>query len=400
MNEINHKIPNKIIPLYETNKRYKVLYGGRGSGKSIGIADYLLVKGYEKTERILCTREYQNSIAQSVHTLLRDRIKVLNLQTVYNVTEKMILNRENGTEFYFRGLWNNEDNIKSIQGVTKCWVEESQAISRRSLDVLIPTIREENSEIIFSLNPTNEDDPVYTDFVISDRDDTLKIKMNHNNNKFFPDVLRAEMERDLRIDYDKYLHIWDGQCVKHSQAQVFYGKWNVQEFEHNDEFLYFGADWGFSNDPTALIRCFIRDNNLYIDYEAWGIGVDIDKTPDMFKSVPLSDKYPITADSARPETISYMQQHGFHKMKRSIKGKGSVEDGIAHLRGYEKIIIHPRCKHTIDEFRHYCYKTDNKTGQISSVLEDQFNHVIDALRYSCEDLMKNRQLKATMSLGR
>jgi phage terminase large subunit len=399
LNELNHKIPDKIIPIYDIKKRNKVLFGGRGSGKSIGIADYFLISGYQNTERILCTREYQNSIAQSVHLLLCDRIKVLNLQSVYNITEKAITGK-NGTLFYFRGLWNNEDNIKSIQGITKCWVEESQAISRKSLDVLIPTIREENSEILFSLNPTNDDDPVYTDFVIQDRDDTLKILMNYNDNPFFPDVLRNEMERDKRLDYDKYLHIWMGETVKHSEAQVFYGKWKVEEFEHANEFLYFGADWGFSKDPTALIRCFIKDNNLYIDYDAWGVGVDIDKTPAMFKTIPDSDKYPITADSARPETISYMSQNGYPKIKKSIKGKGSIEDGIAHLRGYDKIIIHPRCKHTIDEFRHYCYKTDKKTGQISSVLEDSFNHLIDALRYALEDVMKHRQLKATMSLSR
>ena len=397
--DLKLQIPNKFLPLFTTDKRYIDLYGGRGSGKSHVIATFLIIKALKEKTRILCAREIQNSIKDSVHKLLADKIDELKLDKYFTVKHDSIVCM-NGSEFIFKGLLRNPQEVKSLEGADYCWIEEAMAVSRKSLEILTPTIRKPGSQIIFTYNPTNEDDPVHADYTLIDRDDTLKIESNYDDNPFFPEVLRAEMEYTKRTDFDKYLHIWKGQCVKHSQAQVFYGKWQVEDFEHGDEFLYFGADWGFSNDPTALVRCFIRDNNLYIDYEAWGIGIDIDKTPAMFSQIPDSDKYPITADSARPETISYMQQHGFHKMKRSIKGKGSVEDGIAHLRGYEKIIIHSRCKKTIDEFRHYCYKTDNKTGQISSVLEDQFNHVIDALRYSLEDVMKHRTMKATLSLGR
>ncbi len=397
--DLNLKIPNIFLPIFSTVLRYVVLYGGRGSGKSHVVATFLIIKALESKKRILCAREIQNSIKDSVHKLLADKISELNLDKYFTVKHDSIVCM-NGSEFIFKGLLRNPQEVKSLEGADYCWVEEAMAVSRKSLEILTPTIRKPNSQILFTYNPTNEDDPVHADYTLADRPDTLKIKSNYDANPFFPDVLRAEMEYTKRTDYDKYLHIWQGECVKHSQTQVFYGKWLVEEFEHENEFLYFGADWGFSNDPTALIRCFIRDNKLYIDYEAWGIGIDIDKTPALFQTVPESDKYPITADSARPETISHVYQNGFPKIKRSIKGKGSVEDGIAHLRGYEKIIIHSRCKHTIDEFRHYCYKTDVKTGQISSVLEDKFNHCIDALRYACEDLMKHRQLKATLSLGR
>jgi phage terminase large subunit len=162
---------------------------------------------------------------------------------------------------------------------------------------------------------------------------------------------------------------------------------------------YYGADWGFSVDPTALVRCFIVDKKLYIDYESYGVKVDIDKTPALFDLIPGVRMHMITADSARPETISAMRNYGF-KIKSSIKGKGSVEDGIAHLRSFEQIVIHERCRHTIDEFRNYCYKVDKHTDEISTVPEDKSNHVLDALRYSIEDVMRNRFIKATKSFMR
>ena len=194
------------------------------------------------------------------------------------------------------------------------------------------------------------------------------------------------MEYDRENDYDKYLHIWEGQTVKHSNAQIFYGKWKVEDFETpKDTFFYFGADWGFSQDPTTLIRCFVKDKNLYIDYEAYGVGVDIDLTPNLFDDIPESRKYQIIADSARPETISYMSKQGF-KVVKCKKYSGSVEDGIQKIRGFEKVIIHPRCKNVVYEFRTYCYKVDALTGIISSVIEDKNNHCIDAIRYAIDNI--------------
>lgn len=401
MTELNHEIPAKLLPLYQQKRRFFVLFGGRGSGKSIGVADFLLLTGYAEKHRILCTREIQNSLAQSVHKLLCDRIEILGLKSFYEITEKTIRGK-NGTEFFFRGLWANEDSIKSIQGITIAWVEESQAISRRSLDVLIPTIRENGSFIIFTMNPTNDTDAVYTDFVLSDRQDALKIEMNYTDNPFFPDVLRAEMEHCRSVDLDAYAHIWLGKTVKHSQAQVFFGKWSIEDFVSPEKaHFYYGSDFGFAQDPTTLIRCYINDNKLFIDYEAYALQCEINHLPELYNTVPGAADHIIIGDSARPETISYLKNHGFPRIRGAEKGKGSIEDGIEYIKSFDKIIVHPRCKHAIDEFRLYSYVIDQRSGQITNKLEDKNNHISgDALRYALEPCMKNRKATATINLWR
>jgi hypothetical protein len=178
--------------------------------------------------------------------------------------------------------------------------------------------------------------------------------------------------------------------VKNTQALVF-SNWSVREFETpEDSVLRFGADWGFANDPTALVRGFITGRTLFIDYEASGVGIEVDETPALFDTVPGSRKWTIRADSSRPETVSYMQRQGF-KIVPAVKGPGSVEDGLAFLKSYE-IVVHPRCKRAAQELGSYSYKIDPQTGEILPILEDKDNHVIDALRYACEGLRRAPKL--------
>lgn len=345
----------------------------------------LLLKGMESKKRILCCREIQRSIRDSIHRLLSDLVAKYDLGSFYKVSNESITGI-NGTNFIFKGLYQNIDSVKSIEGVDLCHVEEAQSISRKSLDVLIPTIRKEKSRIIFTFNPTTKEDVVYTDFVVADREDTLKINANYDSNPFFPDVLRQEMEWCRKTDIDRYNHVWLGYPVQHSDAQVFNGKWIIDDFETPEGVnFYYGLDFGFSVDPNAFIRCFIKDDRLYIDYEAGGVGIDIDRTPDMMRRIPESSKWTIVADSARPETISYLRQRGF-QITAAKKGRGSVEDGIAKIRSFDKVIIHPRCKQTIDEFRLYSYKTDRLTDKLLPVPEDTHNHYIDAIRYAIENI--------------
>ena len=238
-------------------------------------------------------------------------------------------------------------------------------------------------------NPDQIDDPIHKNFVLNRRDDSLVINANYWDNPFFPEVLRKEMEYDKRTDYDKYLHIWEGQTRSISDAQVFKHKYRVDTFEAPKETVfYYGADWGFSQDPTTLVRCYIVDRKLYIDYEAHGVGVDIDETPQLFNSVPGAAENKIVADSARPETISYMRKQDYNVVSAK-KGAGSIEDGVAFLRSFEEIVIHDRCKHTQYEFKYYSYKTDRITGDILPVLVDKHNHIIDALRYATEPIRRS-----------
>jgi len=368
--------------------RYKVFYGGRGSGKSWSVARALLLLGYEKPMRILCAREIQRSISDSVHKLLCEQIESIGLSGAYTITRDAI-RCTSGTEFIFKGLRSNPQEIKSTEGIDVCWVEEAAAVSADSWDILIPTVRKPNSEIWLTFNPLDESDPTYQRFVLNAPDDAYVCKVNYDGNPAFPDVLKKEMEWLKERDYESYLHIWEGEVRKHSNAVIFAGRFRVEEFETpKDARFYHGADWGFSVDPTALVRCFIKDRTIYIDREAWGVGIDLDETPALFDTIETARKWPIKADNARPETISFMRRRGFN-ISAAKKWQGSIEDGIEFLKSYD-IVIHPRCRHTIDEFNHYSYKVDKQTGEVLPIVVDSFNHILDGLRYSLVDLMRGR----------
>lgn len=375
------QMPKPLMFLLNSEKRYKVAYGGRGSGKSYGFADACLLKSLQNKIRILCARQLQTSIKDSVHKLLCDRISAHGLDEWFEITQQAI-RCKNGSEFIFKGIQNNVQEIKSMEGIDICWVEEAQSVSRDSWEVLIPTIRKENSEIWVTFNPDREEDATYQRFVINPPDDCTTVLLNYSDNPFFTDVLRREMEYCKRVDYGMYEHIWLGKTVINTEAQVYHGKFEVKDFETPEGItLYYGADWGFANDPTALIRCFIKDRCLYIDYEAGGVGIEFEEIPPLFETVPEVRKWKIRADCARPETISYVQRQGFN-IEACPKWKGSVEDGIAYIRGFEKIYVHPRCKNTYNEFKFYSYKQDRVSGDVLPIVLDKDNHYMDALRYA------------------
>ena len=373
-------VPQIFKPLFKGAKRRNFIYGGRGSGKSHAVAQYCLFRAYSEKIKVLCTRELQKSIADSVHALLCDKIEQMGLQDFFTIYKDRIVGA-NGSVFIFAGVRQNVNEIKSMEGINICWVEEAQSMTRESLDVLIPTIRAEDSVVIFTFNPYKDTDPVYVESQNPD-ENTLCIHANYNDNPFFPDVLRLEMERDKKNDYEKYLWVWEGQCLGLSDAQIFRGKYTVKAFEtpKNADFHY-GADWGFAQDPTAVIRSFIIGNTLYIDQCAGQVGCDLEDTPALFNKVEGTSIYPIYADSARPETISFMRSKHYNVIAAE-KWAGSVEDGIQYLRSFSEIIIHPRCQTVVEEFDLYQYKVDKQTGEVLRVPVDKFNHFIDALRYS------------------
>lgn len=405
--KIDIELPDKFEGLFKPY-RYKVFHGGRGSAKSRSFGSALLMEAIRSPQRILCLREFQRSISDSVHSLLADQIQRSKIGDLFDVKRDSI-DGKNGSRFIFAGMHHNIQSIKSKEGIDKVWIEEANTASRESLDILIPTIRKEGSEIWFSFNCDSEEDPVYHDFVVNNHPDALVVKVNYWDNPWFPDVLRKEMEWDKAHDTDKYLHVWEGFPKVASHAQVFAGRWRIEDFETPDDAqFYYGADWGFSVDPTALVRLFIQDDKLYIDREAYGVGVDIDDTPELFDRVMCDtsrfrqameddpkrkDEYirrarqwKIIADSARPETISYMKRQGFN-IKGARKGKGSVEDGIEFLKSFDEIIVHSSCRHAKYELQYYSYKLDRLTGEPTPVLEDKHNHIIDAMRYALEPLM-------------
>jgi phage terminase large subunit len=270
------------------------------------------------------------------------------------------------------------------------WVEEAHSLSQRSLDLLRPTIRTEDSELWFSWNPNQNTDPVDVLLRHSAPPGTVVVESNYESNPWFPEVLRIEMEYDRKRDPDKWSHVWRGGYQQHSESRIF-RNWRVEEFDvQADWVLRQGADWGFSVDPSVLVQCAIVGRTLYVAHEAYMIGCEIDFLPDLFRTIPEAERWPTVADSARPETISYMQRNGFPKMLAAVKGARSLEEGIEFLRSFD-IVVHPRCRHTIDELTAYSYKRDPLTDAILPVIEDKDNHVIDSLRYACEGARRSKK---------
>lgn len=377
---LNLNVANVYKPLWKNAKRRNYIYGGRGSGKSHDVAEYCLFRAYQSKIKVLCTRELQNSIADSVYSLLKNKITDMHLDFFFTVYKDRIVGN-NGSEFIFKGIHNNVSEIKSMENISIAWLEESQSLSRESIDVIVPTIRAPGSILIFTFNPYKDNDPIYMEMKNATEDD-LVIKANYSDNPWFPEELRMEMERDKKNDYQKYLWVWEGECLGLSDAQIFRGKYVVENFEtpKNADF-HFGADWGFANDPTTLVRSFIVGNDLYIDMCAGKVGCDLEDTPSLFNEVQGSSIYPIYADSARPETISFMRSKHYNVIAAE-KWNGSVEDGIQYLRSFSCIHIHERCKAVAEEFDLYQYKVDRQTGEVLRIPVDKFNHYIDAIRYS------------------
>lgn len=394
------EFPEKLQFLFEP-KRYKVAYGGRGSGKSWGFARALLIEACRKKERILCARELQLSIQESVHKLLSDQIEALGLSDRYDIEKATIREKFTGSEFIFAGIKNDPRKVKSTEGITKAWVEEAEKVSNESWEVLIPTVRKPGSEIWVSFNPHEETDPTYQRFVVNPPDDCISVEMTWQDNPWFPAELQKEKDYLYRVDPEAAEHVWGGKTRRVSDAQVLRGKYSIREFTPNVDLWdgpYQGADWGFAVDPTVLARCWIWERKLYIEHEAYGVEVEIDHTPALFDSIPDARAHVTRADNARPETISFMVRNGWKRMEGTHKWPGSVEDGVAHLRAFDEIVIHPRCKHTAEEAGLWSFKTDRLSGQVLPQLLDKHNHCWDAIRYALQPMILGQKRKVADSI--
>jgi phage terminase large subunit len=395
------QIPDWAEVLWNKDARHIALWGGRGGAKSRSIATALVIQAAQEHHRVLCAREVQKSIKDSVKRLLDDEIERLGLSSVFTSTESEIRG-PNGSLFIFTGLKGNAANVKSIEGVTDCWIEEAQSVSQDSINTLVPTIRAAGSRLIWSWNPDLPTDPIDVMFRGEDGPPPRSIvdNVNYDRNPWFPSELQEQMEYDRSRDIDKYNHIWCGQYRQNSEARVF-KNWRVESFETaiGAEFRL-GADFGFSKDPSCAVRCYITGRTLFVDYEAYGLGVEIVNLPNLFMSIPEAEKSWMTADSARPETISHLRKHGFPHIQPALKGARSLEEGVEFLKSYD-IVVHPRCEHLIDELTLYSFKVDSLTGQVTSVLEDKNNHLIDSLRYAVEGARRalaNKSKTVSMSI--
>ncbi|HEK3174824.1 TPA: PBSX family phage terminase large subunit [Proteus mirabilis] len=388
------EIPPKLIPVFEGDYRYRCSHGGRGSAKTRTFALMTAIRGYMAAMNgqsgvILCAREYMNSLEESSMEEVKQAIRSVPwLNDFYELGEKYIRTKCRSVNYVFAGLRHNLDSIKSKARVLIAWVDEAESVSEIAWTKLTPTVREAGSEIWVTWNPERDGSATDKRFRKNPPDNAVVVEMNYGDNPWFPSVLEEERLSDQeRLDSATYAWIWEGAYLENSDKQVLANKYVVKSFPDDlwkkADRLLFGADFGFAKDPNTLLRQFILNDCLHIEYEVYGIGVELDHMPAFYDKIPESRKWPIKADSARPETISYLKRQGFN-ISAAKKWQGSVEDGITHLRGFKQIIIHPRCKETAKEARLYSYKTDRITGEVLPIIEDKNNHCWDAVRYGLD----------------
>lgn len=388
MNPVRIRIPRKFFSIFKPS-RYHVFHGGRGSAKSHSIARALIMMAMQRNIKVLCAREFQNSINESVYALLETMIHKHSLGPFFNLQNSSIT-CNNGSEFIFKGLAHNLESIKSMEGLDIVWLEEADRVSQRSWDILVPTVRKPNSFFVISFNPADDDDPTYQMFVVNKMPDAIVTEVNYVDNPKFPAVLQKEMEHLRAVDFEKYQHVWLGKTRTVSDSQIFKGKYVVEEFSSDGvENFRFGLDFGFAADPLCACRSFIRERNLYVDYAMYGYGIELNDIPKILKGIPKSDIYRIYGDNSRPETISYLKNLGWN-IEAARKWSGSVEDGIEYLRSFDKIVFHPRCKDAIYEAGKYSYKVDKHTSEILPIIVDAYNHYWDAQRYALDPLIKRK----------
>ena len=391
MNTLQVKLPEKLMDMPFYNERYVVLYGGRDSGKSHAIARTLIIKAYTEKCNILCCREIQTSIKDSVHSLLALVIKDFGLSKAFEVTKDEIRCITTGSKFIFKGLRHNIEDVKGKEDIKYCWVSEARTISEESWNILIPTIRKEGSQFFIDLNPDQEDDPVYQRFILTDRPDVKKIKVCYYDNPFLSDTSKQEIDYLQRTSPDLFKWIYGGEIRETTEATILHNI-VVHDFDYIDgKVLHTGADWGF-NHATTIMQSFISDNELYVYREYYKTGLDPDELRNEFLNIEWIKGRDVFADSARPELIKLMNatnQLKFHAVRKSLAGNSDGKKynfGMAlYLKQFKKIHIHKtNCPYAAREFKKWSWQV-TKEGKILDVPLDLEDDTVDSVKYSLEN---------------
>lgn len=405
------ELPPKLIPVFSGKARYRGAHGGRGSGKTRSFALMTAVRAYMFAEAnisgvIFCGREFMNSLEDSSMEEIKQAIRETPwLDAYFDIGERYIRTRNRRVHYVFAGLRHNVDSIKSKARILIAWIDEAEGVSEVALQKLLPTVREDDSEVWVTWNPERDGSPVDLRFRKTVSDDAKIVELSYSDNPWFPAVLDGERLRDQRtLDPETYAWIWDGAYRENSVAQIFANKYRIAEFEPAADWdgPYFGLDFGFSQDPTAGVKLWIRGRTLYVERECGGIEIENDDMAALLiKELPRIEEHVVVADNARPELISHLKKRdpngnrpNLPKIEACAKGKGSVEDGISFMKTFDEIVVHARCKETIKEFRMYSYKVDRLSGDVLTDIVDKWNHYMDAIRYALEKVRKKSTFAA------
>jgi phage terminase large subunit len=399
--------PEKLKVLFQP-ARYKVVRGGRGSGKSWGFARALLLLGAKKPLRILCTREVQKSIQQSVYQLLKDQIAALGLGSFYDVLSTEIRGK-NGTQFFFSGLSDmTADSLKSFEGVDVCWVEEAQSVTKSSWDILIPTIRKESSEIWVSFNPQLESDETFRRFVVNPPPDCVSLEMNYSDNRKFPSVLEAERKHaKASMKPEEYAHIWEGKCKPAVEGAIYFDQM-AQADKRIGEVPQDGSlkthciwDLGF-NDSMAIILAQRVASEIRVIHYIEGTQRTLADYSAELKALRL-DGQPINWGQAWLPHDGFATRHQSGKSDAKVLGglgwdvrrvpQTDVEAGIKRAREiFPRVYFNKtRAERLVECLKRYRRHVSQATGEPGKPVHDEFSHGADAFRYlaMCADELTN-----------
>ncbi len=375
-------IPIEFKRLFDDDWREAAIFGGRFSLKSHTVARYLLIQARLKKTRVACFREFQNSISESSHQLLADLITQYDL-TDFEVTNNAIINKINGSDFIFKGLYLNEQSIKSIEGIDIAWAEEAQTVSTQSLEVLTPTVRSAGSRIIYTYNRLMEDDPVHVRLVVEGRPNTIIINVNYDiavKYKMMPDVVLAEIEDDKAHRPGLYRHKWLGE--PNNLEQKIYKNWAIiDEVPHEARLERMGMDFGYTNDESAIVKVFYYNGGYILDEVLYQKGVSNKQLADTLLN---QLKVLVIADSAEPKSIDEIRSYGVN-IQPTEKGKDSVRQGIQIVQD-QQISVTKRSANVVKEYRNYMFKTD-RNGRTLNEPEHLWSHSMDAIRYAMTSLI-------------
>lgn len=398
----NVEVPAKLLPAF--NNLSEAIYdaivweGGRGGAKSEALAHIGIMESYIDDGIILCCREIQKSIDDSIYSMLTAKIYQLGLDHHFKILNNEITNLITGSRFIFAGLKSNVTSIKSITKLRVVLVDEAENVSQNSWDILRPTPRYGKVRVYVVFNPKFETDPTWQEFVAKKDERTLHINIGWRDNPWFPESLNNQRLRDAKGDAGRYAWIWEGKFLKLSDASIFGKKLTLRDFEVDEDFgdPLIGVDWGFSNDPTAGIEAYIKDNTLYITNACDRVGLELNDTAGfLIRHIPNIKKFTSRGDSSRPETISHVKkdkENPIPLLKACVKWSGSVEDGVAYIQSFDEIVVHSDASRCYAELLAYSYKKD-KFDEITTVILDADNHYADALRYALEPVIRGKNRK-------
>jgi phage terminase large subunit len=388
------RFPKKFEALFQPEKtRYRIFYGGRGGAKSWCFARALLAKGTKEPLRILCAREFQTSIKDSVHKLLSDQIYELNMESFYEITQTTIRGI-NGTEFIFAGIKNNTNNIKSIEGIDVAWVEEAQSVSANSWNVLIPTIRKQDSEIWVSFNPELPTDDTWKRFVESPPESSVVVKVNWNDNPWFPETLNLERLSLKSRDLSAYNNVWEGTTRNTVDGAIFGKEMEQAELENRitnvpydpSKSCHIIFDLGWADNTAAWIIQFVGFEIRVLRYFE-----DNQKTIQHYLSLMqtfgyIYDTIWLPHDAAAKSLGTGKSIEEIVRatgLKVQILDRVPITDSINAAR-----TIFPRCyfdrKNTeegLNCLRHYRYDVDEHGTFSQKPLHNIYSHGADAWRY-------------------